>query len=304
MASCSKPNLGKRKPNFTESENLHLVEQFENHKAILNSKITSVETNREKQHVWQEICIGLNTLNSNQGRAERTVKEIRRKWKNMVTSAKRHARQLNGISTDPHGRTLKPLSALSQKIIEMKRDCSKVETDENDSVIVEIKTEQQENGYCTESISKKGPLKVFYSTVEPEDVPAAAVAHQAAYNTQTINASESTYDPSSDDSTAVTPIRVNEAITARDGIDCYETNDDEFVAGTSMPGGAHKRRSKTNTAPPSKISKSECEMSALKKEKLLLEIDKLQSEKEKLALEKERLGLEIQFWKRKLESTE
>ena len=287
----------KRKPNFTESENVFLVQEFEKHRDILNSKLTSMETNRGKQSVWQEICIGLNRINSNQGKGERTVKEIRRKWKNMVTSAKRHAKQLKSSHKEATGRPLKPLSALSQKIIEMKSETSEdPEHADDGTVIVEIKTEQEDGGVCTESISKKGPLEVFFSSE-------SAVVAQSDEESGASPSPCGTDAASFSESCSVSTSRVG-------GGTCEPGETPEECGGLS---GQTRKRSAgvyTNSEQLRKRSRTqthtsdEDDLCKLKREKLLLQIEKLKSEKDKLDMEKERLALEIQFWKTKIQSTE
>ena len=82
-------NSTKRKPNFTEGENLFLIDQYKHHKAVLSSKLnSSAMLNNEKYQIWQEICSALNERNPH---TIRTVEEVRKRWKNMVCNAKKEA---------------------------------------------------------------------------------------------------------------------------------------------------------------------------------------------------------------------
>ena len=82
MASPAKKS---RKPNFTASEISVLTEKYEGNMEILQSKFTNSVTNAKKNLVWEDIASAVNAV----GVALRTTQEIKDKWKNIQSTAKK-----------------------------------------------------------------------------------------------------------------------------------------------------------------------------------------------------------------------
>lgn len=75
----------KRKPNFSVNEISVITENVKNHLAVIQSKLTNNITNRKKNEVWQEITDAVNAV----GTAGRTLAEVKDKWKNLHSTAKK-----------------------------------------------------------------------------------------------------------------------------------------------------------------------------------------------------------------------
>ena len=75
----------KRKCNFSSLETAVLVEKYEEHKVLLDSKLTNQLTYIKKCILWEEITQAVNFV----GNASRTTDEIRAKWKGLKKAAKK-----------------------------------------------------------------------------------------------------------------------------------------------------------------------------------------------------------------------
>ena len=78
-----------RKHNFSTSEISILTEKVEENLAILQSKLTNSVTNLKEKQVWSEITAAVNAV----GVDKCTETEIREKWKNLHSAAKREFRK-------------------------------------------------------------------------------------------------------------------------------------------------------------------------------------------------------------------
>ena len=109
----------KRKPNFSMNEISVITENVKNHLAVIQSKLTNNITNRKKNEVWQEISDAVNAV----GTAGRTVVEVKDKWKNLHSTAKKEfATFKRETKKTGGGPAPKPPSASSGKIIEVFED--------------------------------------------------------------------------------------------------------------------------------------------------------------------------------------
>ncbi|XP_067044411.1 t-SNARE domain-containing protein 1-like [Acropora muricata] len=109
----------KRKPNFSMNEIAVITENVKNHLAVIQSKLTNNITNRKKNEVWQEITDAVNAV----GTAGRTVVEVKDKWKNLHSTAKKEfATFKRETKKTGGGPAPKPPSASSGKIIEVFED--------------------------------------------------------------------------------------------------------------------------------------------------------------------------------------
>ena len=74
-----------RKANFSASELAVLTEEVEANIFVLKSKFTDSVTNVRKNKIWADIAASVNAV----GVAHRTTQEVRDKWKNLTSAAKR-----------------------------------------------------------------------------------------------------------------------------------------------------------------------------------------------------------------------
>ena len=73
-----------RKKNFSVDECQILTEEFEASKEVLESKLTNTVTNKRKNDTWKDITLKINSL----GYDNRTVEEVKGKWRNICSHAK------------------------------------------------------------------------------------------------------------------------------------------------------------------------------------------------------------------------
>ena len=78
-------NEKRRKPNFSETEKILLIEEFRKREDILKGSFSQKITSRQKHSAWEEIA---NELNCRNPSVKRTVPEIQKKWQNLNSSAK------------------------------------------------------------------------------------------------------------------------------------------------------------------------------------------------------------------------
>jgi hypothetical protein len=91
----------RRKPNFTDNEVLTIINQYEMYKELLHSREASKSVIAQKQAIWKQIT---ETLNASYPQVERTVEDVRRKWKKLQSEARRESAahrqaQSSGTST-------------------------------------------------------------------------------------------------------------------------------------------------------------------------------------------------------------
>ena len=75
----------KWKPNFTTRELTIITENVGVNKGILQSKFTDNVTNKTKTETWEAITEKVNAV----GVANRTIYEVRQKWKELFSTAKK-----------------------------------------------------------------------------------------------------------------------------------------------------------------------------------------------------------------------
>ena len=76
----------RRKPNFTDHEVLNIIDQYDVYKELLHSREASKSVIAQKQAIWKQIT---ENLNAAYPQVERTVEDVRRKWKKLQSEAKR-----------------------------------------------------------------------------------------------------------------------------------------------------------------------------------------------------------------------
>ena len=75
----------KGKPNFSVLRNWRDDWNVKKHLETIQSKLTNNVTNKKKQEIWEEITRAVNAV----GTANRTVSEVKDKWKNFHSTAKK-----------------------------------------------------------------------------------------------------------------------------------------------------------------------------------------------------------------------
>ena len=108
----------KRKPNFSINKISVITENVKNHLAVIQSKLTNNITNRKKNEVWQEITHAKNAV----GTAGRVVAEVKDKWKNLHSTAKKEfATFKRETKKTGGGPAPRPPSAFSGKLLKFSR---------------------------------------------------------------------------------------------------------------------------------------------------------------------------------------
>ena len=110
------PRKKARKQNFSPTEIATLTEKVEETLAILQSKLTNSITNQKKNELWSKIAAAVNAV----GTEKRTLNEVKEKWKNLHSSAKK---EFAGFTKERKktggGPAPKAPSAATAKIIEL-----------------------------------------------------------------------------------------------------------------------------------------------------------------------------------------
>ena len=110
------PKARKRKPNFSVSEIAIITEYVGKNLHIMQSKLTNNITNKAKKEMWEEITREVNAV----GQASRSVQEVKDKWKNLHSDAKKEFNTFRRESKKTGGGPPpKPPSQSSEKLIEL-----------------------------------------------------------------------------------------------------------------------------------------------------------------------------------------
>ena len=105
-----------RKANFTVAECSVILEEAEKNIDVIKSKFSNAITNKEKTEVWRSITSKVNSL----GVCERSVQEIKDKWRGMVGEAKKeHCQVKKKQKMTGGGSRPKSPNASTQKIIDL-----------------------------------------------------------------------------------------------------------------------------------------------------------------------------------------
>ncbi|XP_015193823.1 nuclear apoptosis-inducing factor 1-like [Lepisosteus oculatus] len=86
----------KRNPNWTEEEKAILLKEYSRRKEILTSKFNPAVTSVIKQKHWKEIT---DCVNSQNPTVKRTIQEVKKKYENLSTAAKKEYRELRKAAT-------------------------------------------------------------------------------------------------------------------------------------------------------------------------------------------------------------
>ena len=109
----------KRKPNFSPLEISVITESVKKNIDVIQSKLTNNITNKKKSQVWEEITKEVNAV----GRANRSVQEIKDKWKNLHSTAKKEfSNYKKEYKKTGGGPPPKPPSQSSEQIIDIFED--------------------------------------------------------------------------------------------------------------------------------------------------------------------------------------
>ena len=110
----------KRSSNWDSSE-ITLQQLVQENMSTLRSNFTNSVTNSRKNSIWKNIAVQINSL----GLHYRTDKEVKTKWQNMQTSAKKQYADKKKYATQTGGGPpAKELSNETEKIVDMMKDCS------------------------------------------------------------------------------------------------------------------------------------------------------------------------------------
>lgn len=109
-------NERKRKLNFSTSEINKITELVEENLQVIQSKLTNSITNKTKQETWAKIARQVNAI----GVAHRSVQDIKDKWKNLQTMAKKEfARQRGSFGLTGGGPPCKKPKEATEKIMRL-----------------------------------------------------------------------------------------------------------------------------------------------------------------------------------------
>ena len=113
----------KRSSNWDSSEITLLQQLVQENMSTLPSKLTNSVTNNRKISIWKNIAVQINSLGLQY--IYRTDKEVKTKWQNMQTSAKKQYADKKKYATQTGGGPpAKELSNETEKIVDMMKDCS------------------------------------------------------------------------------------------------------------------------------------------------------------------------------------
>ena len=105
-----------RKQNFSASEIAVLTEKVEENLSLIQSKLTNSVTNQKKIDMWKKIANAVNAV----GVAMRTTTEVREKWRNLHSQAKKEFSELAKEQKKTGGGPAPKMpSALTAKVIDI-----------------------------------------------------------------------------------------------------------------------------------------------------------------------------------------
>lgn len=107
-----------RKPNFTQTELLALVEGVQNQRDIILGKFSDTVSNEKKKREWQTITNSVNAVSN----SVRTVDDIRKKWQDWASVVKGKEAKLKRERKKTGGGKIEEkdeLSELEERVIEI-----------------------------------------------------------------------------------------------------------------------------------------------------------------------------------------
>ncbi|XP_062575788.1 myb/SANT-like DNA-binding domain-containing protein 4 [Saccostrea cucullata] len=105
-----------RKPNFSSLEIETLIEEFQNHKEVLNSSFNNTSTNASKQRAWASVASKVSSVSG----VTRTADDVKKKWRNVSSDSKKklsHARK-EATKTGGGSSSAVELSATELRVLE------------------------------------------------------------------------------------------------------------------------------------------------------------------------------------------
>ena len=121
MAEFQDAGKKKRSSNWDSAEMTMLQQLVNENITVLRSKLTNSVTNSKKNAIWKEIATKINAL----GLHFRSDKEVKTKWQNLQTKAKKeYAENRKYAAQTGGGPAPKPLSSETETIVDMMKDCS------------------------------------------------------------------------------------------------------------------------------------------------------------------------------------
>jgi hypothetical protein len=117
MTTQSGKTSKKRSRNYTTSETELLLELAGKKKKILSGRLSATLTSDKKKRIWVEIAKEVNGIN---GKNDRTPKDLKKKWQNLVNTAKTKERQNKETRRKTGGGPSEeqPLSAVEQMALQ------------------------------------------------------------------------------------------------------------------------------------------------------------------------------------------
>ena len=105
-----------RKQNFSASEIAVLTERVQDNLSLIQRKFTNSVTNQKKNEMWKKIADAVNAV----GVAMRTTAEVREKWRNLQSQAKKEFSELAKEQKKTCGGPAPKMpSALTAKVIDI-----------------------------------------------------------------------------------------------------------------------------------------------------------------------------------------
>lgn len=111
----------KRSSNWDSAEMTMLQQLVNDNITVLRSKLTNSITISKKNGIWKDISSKINAL----GLHSRSDKEVKTKWQNLQTKAKKeYAESMKYRAQTGGGPAPKALTSETENIVEMMKDCS------------------------------------------------------------------------------------------------------------------------------------------------------------------------------------
>ncbi|VDI31190.1 Hypothetical predicted protein [Mytilus galloprovincialis] len=139
----------KRSSNWDSAEMTMLQQLVNDNITVIRSKLTNSITNSKKNGIWKDISSKINAL----GLHSRSDKEVKTKWQNLQTKAKKeYAESMKYRAQTGGGPAPKALTSETENIVEMMKDCSSfVGLKGSESSMVTVNLEDMSNSGIEDS---------------------------------------------------------------------------------------------------------------------------------------------------------
>ncbi|VDI37960.1 Hypothetical predicted protein [Mytilus galloprovincialis] len=243
-----------RSPNWDSAEITMLQQLVNDNITVLRSKLTNSITISKKNGIWKDISSKINAL----GLHSRSDKEVKTKWQNLQTKAKKeYAESMKYRAQTGGGPAPKALTSETENIVEMMKDCSSfVGLKGSESSMVTVNLEDMSNSGIEDSAQ---------STIITE-----AIVHR---NDNSVNESVLFFQEQPP----------SECRTGNESVLSFH----QPPPACSTPHAPKKR--KTETVTPQMLMQKQYDVLTVQEEKFVLEKTKIKLENIKLELEIRRL---------------